>query len=365
MKTLAFLLYVSIGCFIVSCSQWTGNGTVIVSSTKQFQSGLTKSLNANVGLRKTLLATTGADTSAWLPDGLLSITPTSMKVPIDNLMLIQGNGQGGDWPYIYINKTIELVGGNSALNDILQQNATFSQKDAGTYDGMDLAFGDSISVSGTFTYNGVTHSFADKKIFNAFGLTYFIPSTSKQVVVAKDEPVTIRLIFDVENAVALSHGVGGYLTAALDDGKTSVGDDGVMMMPFVGTQAPTVEKYLLKIQEDSTVTMTITIVRDESGQVCNFGWKPGFNVPTGNSPPVFNPPEKVTRALITSNSDGSYSLASDSAAAPNVRNGRLPAFRLENHSGLFLCTAETGGWNNGTGLPAETFHYTAVKEVAP
>ncbi len=275
-------------------------------------------------------------------------------------MLFQGTTQSGG-PTISINKTVELIGGDSAINDILQQDASFSQSDAGTYDGILLQFNDSISVSGTFTYNGSTHTFSNKKIANAFGIAYYIPSTSKQVVIAKGQPVTIRLIFDVENAVFLANlnGSSNPQSALLDDGKTSVLDDGLMMMPFIGTQAPTIEKYLLKIQEDTTTTLTLTIVRDGSGSVCNFGWKPCFNVPTGNSPPVFVPPEKVIRGEVSPNTDGSYDLAEDMTIDPGARKGHIPAFRLENHSGLIYCSAESGV------APADTFHYTATKDITP
>jgi hypothetical protein len=241
-----------------------------------------------------------------------SFTPTSLKVTFIGIGLfaewttvtdgsITGGGKGIS---ISANSTFDLVS-PTALSDLYTQEISVEPDQFGTYIGAKVLLNDTVLLSGTATVNGQTYTITDMKTRIGFtGQQYAFSSplvvgdsaaasaTDSVADSVANEPLdaTVRLIFDLEWAAILSYvgdtTSGDYHLPAVE-GNVRMHLGNVCLIPYAGAGLPTIEKYKITVDGDTTYALRLLLVADPSDELTAASIEPvyfsGFGDPGSGS----------------------------------------------------------------------------------
>ena len=214
-----------------------------------------------------------------------SFTPTALVAAVDRVILftewVQNTdgetiGGGNEIP-LEVGRSLDLMSAE-ALEELYSQTFTISEEQFGVYVGSKILMKDTIWVSGTATVNGV--DFSVNQVAVPIGFSGSALAFSEPLVIADTaQSPSLHLVVETENVAILSNpeeGSGADSdTPTLEDG-THVGLANMVVLAWVGDQAPRIEKYGLVVDGDTTYALKVMLLLDSAGQVVTGAIQPVF-----------------------------------------------------------------------------------------
>ncbi len=258
-----------------------------------FQSCVTDDDTATSSLNVVVSASGGSDRAGAMraDTGLLengqkySFTPTSFNVKIQSIILFSEWTQNPDDEWIGSGKEINISVDNTvdlitptALSDIYEQQISVDSDKFGEYIGAKVLLKDTIVVSGTVTINNATYEIDNVALPIGFSGSHFSLSTPLNIQDTVVSP-TIRLIFETDESVMLmlvDSNSGDFGLPVLDDGKTRIRAANMVMIPYVGSDLPTIEKYKITIENDTSYSLKMLMVQNPEDEVVTAAIAPVF-----------------------------------------------------------------------------------------
>ncbi len=332
---------------------------VIFSVTEKFQAGTAPSTFNNFSPMSIPIATAFGD-GLTNNSQRVSFTPSSYKIYIKGLyifskMVKNADGEwigGGDEISININQEIDLIA-QSSLIDLINENYNLTEEDFGTYIGIKLLYGESVTVSGDVIINGKTYNINNAVV--PTGTTGIHYKTSEPIIVSVDNKPTVRVIFDLENCSYISKGANTPQRVALPapDNDVYLVTDNPVFLSYIGADIPNIQKYKVTLDDNSfgpkdKYYLKVITICDPIGNVTFAGWQIVFlNVYEFESgypmePGMFYIPD------ITKNPNGTWNIKEDSTLSftPSNRQLTFPAFQLQNHNGILTYGGQSYGYNS-------------------
>lgn len=341
---------------------------LVVSATRSAQdavSDIEDALRAQGALDKTvatqLAQATGSPLRMWQS---YSFTPSALKIDLHNVIVFSEWTQNADEEWIgggqeinmEVHKSIDLMSA-AALDELYAQQFSIGEENFGSYIGAKLLLSDTVLVSGTVTVNGSEFVLQDVPVHIGFSGSH-LEFTDTLVIQDSVAVPTLRLIVETENVAYLlrvEEGSGEYSRPALEDGETRLALANMVVLPYVGTGLPKIEKYGLTVDDDTTYALKVLVVENAQGKVVAAAIQPvyfqGF-APNGFPENVIDP-AAWTMPILTEN-DNNISVNMNVEFYDEGASDRFvsfSAFERADHSGTLQL-----------GYPASTDRsYTAVR----
>jgi hypothetical protein len=378
---LVFFITIITGCSTSSSKLNEPQGLkIIVSSTTGTHSAAAKSRQI-------------AADSGLVRDGQkFSFTPTSLKVTLNTINIFQkwttaGDGSitgGGNEISISANSTFDLIS-PAALSDLYTKEISVESDKFGTYIGAKVLLNDTVLLSGAATVNGKTYTITDMKTRIGFtgqqyafssplvigdtaadSLAKFAADSATDSVATASLDATVRLIFDLDWSAILSYvgdsTSGDYATPAVE-GNVRMHLGNVCLIPYVGAGLPTIEKYKITVDDDTTYALRLLLLADPSDVLTAASIQPVYFAGFGDSSFVSLAIDPVPYQICTIIKTGdTYSIAKDTTFGTNSqtadREVSFPAFkRTATQTGTLIY-----GYPNGTPRNYSAVQYEVIKE---
>jgi len=353
-----FLLW---NCSGLLDSQPDSSLQVKIATTENFQPGIAQSLGKVVAGQQAV-----TDSLGLISTGMVSFTPSSFVVELQELVLyteyvetpsgewVGGYEGAGKQINIELNREVDLINQGS-LEALIQESVSIDSAKFGDYVGINMEIGDSATVSGELDLNNRTYTFTDLRVPMGWGsFNSLIPD---HLAIADTTAPTIQVLIDAENAFQLENSEENTTDVAIDTSGTNIDFKSVIIFPYAGTDAPTVEKYRITWGSATELKYYIEVVAllDPDGTLMNVGWRNiytnGFSLNAAYGHHI--QPAYIWAAGISQNEDGSYAIVDHYTSSDVLdRVTSFPAFSLGEHSGTFTY---------GTGDNAMEVSYSAVK----
>lgn len=278
----------------------------------------------------------------------ISFTPSSVKVSMGSLVVfaewVRNKDNeiigGGKEIGIPINRTVDLVGSGS-ISDLITESIVVQPDRFGDYIGAKLLMDDDILLSGTVKVKDTTYFIENVAIkFGVAGgnVVFPVPLNVSDTAINP----TVRIIFDMESVANVSYKMTGAETGSWSvelDSTTVLLVSYPVIMPYVGTGTPKIEKYFLTIDNDATYALKLVLMADQNDQIIdaqiNTIYKDGFG-DEGYNPDALQPGGYEAPVIV--NTGNSISIDIDEQFySPKDGSLRWMAtfenFQRQNHSG--------------------------------
>jgi hypothetical protein len=321
--------------------------------TKESQAGLNLVVST-IGVQGSPLGKVrlAADTAFTHSGQRFTFTPTSIKVNLYSIQIFDewtrnndgeliGGGENSKEIGIPIDRTVDLVS-SGTIADLVDEQIPIEEDKFGTYIGAKLLMSDTVTLSGTVSVKDTTYQLENVKI--RFGVAGGHIVFSKPLVV-DDTAIspTVRIIFDMESIACLAFSdhpatdpyVTGLWEVKLNE-TTSLGVNYPVIIPFVGSGSPRIEKYLLTVANDSTYAIKIVLMADADNAVIDAKILPIYK--TGFSDSAYNAnaiePAGWTTPLIAPTASGiSIGINEEFSSGAENRFVSFTDFQRQDHSG--------------------------------
>lgn len=329
---------------------------LVVSATRSAQetaADIRTTLESKETLEKVLLAADApaSPLRAWQS---YSFTPSALEVRIDNVIVFtewtqNPDGEtigGGQEISLSVGRTIDLMSAQ-ALGELYAQEFSLSEDKFGSYIGTKVLMSDTILVSGTATVNGVDFAVDRVPVRIGFSGSHLAFTRPLDIADTAQSP-TLRLVIETENVAILSNPEAGSGadsdTPTLEDG-THVGLANMVVLAYVGSAAPRIEKYGLTVDGDTTYALKVLLVEDEYGKIVTAAIQPvyfdGF-APSGYPQGTISPAH-WTQPVIQGDAIVGISMNTlyyDEGASDRFVS--FAAFQRQDHAGVLQVGAPTG-----------------------
>jgi hypothetical protein len=314
------------------------------------------------------------------PEENLSVTPSSYQVEVATLSI------GERWEFvpdagfacmgkvieIPVDQTLDLAA--TTFAPVFESTLELTEDQLGQYTCMELQIGGSATVTWETTVNGKTYDYSDPASAQTLNLGWAgrivaLPegvvlditdaeSTDEDGGVETSNTYTAGLVLDLNDSLLLRRIDGAPPEETIVEDLSPpespnsdvviVNSNTPMILPFVGSEEPSVEKYMLSFSEteraklglaaDDTLAMRFSAVFNAAGELLTVDWTPLYGDSVAGIGLAFEPADPAM-VEVTPNSSpaGSYQIddADDPASGTRDRALHFHAFSLEDHTGTF------------------------------